>query len=109
MITSPDLEPRANIQRHHVRGALLPVDRHLRSADRRACGVPPGGHVLGVYARTDTERGVFKAPANEIVRGALDARRSTSTTARRTILNPRGVNAIRSFPAAASASGARAR
>ena len=34
--------------------------------------VPPGGHVLGVYARTDTERGVFKAPANEIVRGVLD-------------------------------------
>ena len=34
--------------------------------------VPPGGHVLGVYARTDIERGVFKAPANEIVRGALD-------------------------------------
>ena len=33
--------------------------------------VPPGGHVLGVYARTDTERGVFKAPANEILRGAL--------------------------------------
>ena len=36
--------------------------------------MPPGGHVLGIYARTDTERGVFKAPANEIVRGALDAR-----------------------------------
>ena len=30
--------------------------------------------MLGVYARTDTERGVFKAPANEIVRGALDVR-----------------------------------
>ena len=28
--------------------------------------VPPGGHVLGIYARTDIERGVFKAPANEI-------------------------------------------
>ena len=34
--------------------------------------VPPGGHMLGIYARSDTERGVFKAPANEIVRGALD-------------------------------------
>ena len=34
--------------------------------------MPPGGHVLGVYARTDTERGVFKAPANEILRGALE-------------------------------------
>src|SRR5439155_9177752 len=33
--------------------------------------VPPSGHVAGVYARTDNERGVHKAPANEIVRGAL--------------------------------------
>src|SRR5262249_37410175 len=33
--------------------------------------VPPAGHIAGVYARTDNERGVHKAPANEIVRGAL--------------------------------------
>ena len=33
--------------------------------------LPPGGYVLGIYARTDVERGVFKAPANEIVSGAL--------------------------------------
>ena len=31
---------------------------------------PPGGHVAGIYARSDTERGVHKAPANELVRGA---------------------------------------
>lgn len=34
--------------------------------------VPPSGHVAGVYARVDTERGVFKAPANESIYGALD-------------------------------------
>ncbi len=33
--------------------------------------VPPSGHALGVYARTDTERGVHKAPANEIMRCAI--------------------------------------
>jgi len=59
--------------------------------------IPPGGHVLGVYARTDTERGVFKAPANEVLRGALalqvDVNDSTQD-----VLNPRGVNAIRAFP-----------
>ena len=33
--------------------------------------VPPSGHVAGVYARVDTQRGVHKAPANETVRGAL--------------------------------------
>jgi uncharacterized protein len=59
--------------------------------------VPPGGHVLGVYARSDTERGVFKAPANEIVRGAL-ALEYDITDQIQDDLNPKGVNAIRSFP-----------
>lgn len=58
---------------------------------------PPGGHVLGIYARTDTERGVFKAPANEIVRGAL-ALEYDITDEIQDGLNPKGVNAIRSFP-----------
>jgi len=60
--------------------------------------VPSGGHVLGVYARTDIERGVFKAPANEIVRGALDVRFEINDNTQG-VLNPRGVNVIRSFPA----------
>ncbi|MCS6912930.1 MAG: phage tail sheath family protein [Myxococcales bacterium] len=56
--------------------------------------VPPSGHVLGVYARTDNERGVHKAPANEIVRGALGLRYHISK-AEQDILNPRGINCIR--------------
>jgi phage tail sheath protein FI len=59
--------------------------------------VPPGGHVLGVYARTDSERGVFKAPANEIVRGALDLQVVVNDSVQND-LNPRGVNVIRQFP-----------
>ena len=59
--------------------------------------VPPGGYVLGIYARVDTERGVFKAPANEVIRGALDVRFEINDRTQET-LNPRGVNAIRSFP-----------
>ena len=59
--------------------------------------VPPGGHVLGVYARSDTERGVFKAPANEILRGALAIETDINDEIQDT-LNPKGVNAIRSFP-----------
>lgn len=59
--------------------------------------VPPGGHTLGVYARTDTERGVFKAPANETVRGAL-ALAADINDATQGDLNPKGVNVIRSFP-----------
>jgi Bacteriophage tail sheath protein len=59
--------------------------------------VPPGGHALGVYARTDSERGVFKAPANEIVRGALDLQVDIGDNDQNE-LNPKGVNAIRQFP-----------
>jgi Bacteriophage tail sheath protein len=58
--------------------------------------VPPGGHVLGVYARTDAERGVFKAPANEILRGVLDLNADIDD-GKQDILNPRGINAIRKF------------
>jgi phage tail sheath protein FI len=53
--------------------------------------------VLGVYARSDTERGVFKAPANEIVRGALDLEQEINDQVQDD-LNPKGVNVIRSFP-----------
>jgi hypothetical protein len=59
--------------------------------------VPPGGHTLGIYARTDSERGVFKAPANEIVRGALDLTADTDDGTQ-DVLNPKGINAIREFP-----------
>jgi len=59
--------------------------------------VPPGGHVAGVYARSDVERGVFKAPANEILRGVSDLALNV-TTGEQDILNPKGINAIRSLP-----------
>jgi phage tail sheath protein FI len=59
--------------------------------------VPPGGHMLGIYARTDSERGVFKAPANEIVRGALDLL-TDANDKKQDVMNPNGVNAIRHFP-----------
>jgi phage tail sheath protein FI len=55
---------------------------------------PPSGHVAGVYARVDTVRGVHKAPANEVVRGALGTRYRISK-AQQDGLNPHGVNAIR--------------
>lgn len=59
--------------------------------------VPPGGHVAGIYARTDAERGVHKAPANEVVRGAIDLEFQI-TKGEQDVLNPKGVNVIRSFP-----------
>lgn len=59
--------------------------------------VPPGGHTLGVYARTDTDRGVFKAPANETLRGALDLEYEINDQTQDN-LNPKSVNVIRNFP-----------
>ena len=67
--------------------------------------VPPAGHVAGIYARVDVERGVHKAPANEVVRGIISrdlngGRKPLSHTLSKRehdILNPKGVNVIRDF------------
>jgi phage tail sheath protein FI len=56
--------------------------------------VPPSGHIAGIYARVDNERGVHKAPANEAVMGALDLTQRLSK-AQQDGLNPIGVNCIR--------------
>jgi uncharacterized protein len=61
-----------------------------------ALPVPPSGHVAGIYARVDTERGVFKSPANEVIRGALDVAHPLSK-ASQDGLNPKGVNCIRAL------------
>jgi phage tail sheath protein FI len=60
--------------------------------------VPPSGHVIGVYARTDIERGVHKAPANEVVRGILSLNRLL-TKSEQDLLNPspKNINVIRDF------------
>lgn len=60
--------------------------------------VPPSGHVCGIFARSDNSRGVFKAPANEIVGGALGLERVLSDIDQG-ILNPAGINALRVFHA----------
>lgn len=59
-----------------------------------ALPVPPSGHLAGIYARVDTERGVFKSPANEAIRGALSVTHPLSK-ADQDGLNPGGVNCIR--------------
>ncbi|GAB4514478.1 MAG: hypothetical protein Tsb0020_33010 [Haliangiales bacterium] len=56
--------------------------------------VPPSGHIAGVYSRVDNERGVHKAPANEIIRGALGLKYNVSK-GEQDLLNPKGINAIR--------------
>jgi phage tail sheath protein FI len=59
--------------------------------------VPPSGHLAGIWARNDSERGVHKAPANEVVRGAIGLATQISRNEQDT-LNPVGINCIRAFP-----------
>ncbi len=56
--------------------------------------VPPSGHIAGVYARVDAQRGVHKAPANEVIRGALELDHKISKN-QQDGLNPQGINCIR--------------
>ena len=58
--------------------------------------VPPSGHVAGIYARVDTNRGVHKAPANEAIMGSLGLKYNLSR-AQQDGLNPQGVNCIRTL------------
>ncbi len=58
--------------------------------------IPPSGHVLGIYARTDRSVGVHKAPANEELEWAQDLTIEVSP-ALQGLLNPMGINAIRPF------------
>jgi phage tail sheath protein FI len=63
----------------------------------RPIHVPPSGHIAGIWARNDNTRGVHKAPANEIVRGAVGLAYNT-TKGEQDTLNPNGINCIRAFP-----------
>ena len=60
--------------------------------------LPPSGHVLGVYARTDVQRGVHKVPANEVVNGIIGLQRILNKPEQE-ILNPYpvNINVIRDF------------
>jgi phage tail sheath protein FI len=58
--------------------------------------VPPSGHLAGIYARSDAARGVHKAPANEVIVGALDLSYRV-THDEQGELNSSGINCIRLF------------
>jgi len=59
--------------------------------------VPPCGHMMGVWGRTDETRGVYKAPANEVPRGVIGLDYEVNFREQE-LLNPLGINCIRKFP-----------
>src|SRR5437016_1601624 len=63
----------------------------------QATFVPPSGHMAGIWGRNDDTRGVHKAPANEVVRGAITLEINITKSEHDT-LNPNGINCIRAFP-----------
>jgi Bacteriophage tail sheath protein len=77
---------------------MIPHPFPTNLADIPEYPIPPSGHMLGIYARTDIDRGVHKAPANEVVRGILGLRRLLNK-AEQDILNPSpvNINVIRDF------------
>jgi phage tail sheath protein FI len=93
------LEWRVDQARHDSKYATLywPWVKVFDPLQGRATFVPPSGHMAGIWARSDDARGVHKAPANEVVRGAIDLE-LLLTKAEHDQLNPKGINCIRAFP-----------
>lgn len=58
--------------------------------------VPPAGHMAGIYAYVDDARGVYKAPANEVIQGILGLD-LTINKREQDILNPININVLRDF------------
>jgi phage tail sheath protein FI len=75
---------------------LDPTERASQGAPQKRLLLPPSGFVTGIYARSDIERGVHKAPANEVVRG-LTRFEININKGRNDVLNPEGVNCLRFF------------
>jgi len=73
-----------------------PTERAAQGAPPKILPLPPSGFVCGIYARSDIERGVHKAPANEVVRG-LTRFEANINKGRQDVLNPEGINALRFF------------
>lgn len=106
----PGMSPAQGLEWRHTLGkdtpfaaayypnVLVPNRAATSPTDPRFVTVPPSGHVAGVWARTDGSRGVWKAPANEELRG-ITGLENQITDGEQGELNPFGVNCIRSFGA----------
>ena len=73
-----------------------PWVRILDPVTRQEVNMPPSGFVTGIYARNDTQRAVYKAPANEVVNLALGFEQVINK-GQQEVLNPEGINCFRFF------------
>jgi uncharacterized protein len=76
------------------------VDNPLATPDNelipKEITLPPSGFLCGIYARNDANTGVWKAPANETVLGALRFAQEINQR-QQEVLNPLGINCLRYF------------
>jgi hypothetical protein len=73
-----------------------PNRRKLIKTEKNEMFIPPSGHICGIMARVDTERGVHKAPANEVVMGITGISQSINRIEQGQY-NERGINVVREF------------
>jgi hypothetical protein len=73
-----------------------PWVRVLDPVTREEIHLPPSGFIAGIYARNDTNRAVYKAPANEVVNLAIGFEQLLNK-AQQDVLNPEGINCFRFF------------
>ncbi|MGB3519055.1 MAG: phage tail sheath subtilisin-like domain-containing protein [Elainellaceae cyanobacterium] len=86
---------RAGLDTSHA-ALYYPWVRVLDPVSDQEINLPPSGFVAGIYARNDVQIGVHKAPANEVVRGAIGVEMLINK-AQQDVLNPLGINCIRFF------------
>lgn len=86
---------RAKVDSTHA-ALYYPWIKVMDPVTRAEVALPPSGFVAGIYARNDVQYGVHKAPANEVVRGALGLTQTISK-AQQDVLNPEGINCFRFF------------
>lgn len=97
------IQRQGNLYDSKYAALYYPWIRVFDPLSKKRINVSPSGYMCGIYARSDTERGVHKAPANEVVRGALGLEEFNGytriiTKGQQDILNPKGINCIRAFP-----------
>jgi phage tail sheath protein FI len=93
-ITAPAIK--GAVRNSNYAALYFPRIRVFDAVTREQIPVYPSGHIAGIYARVDQTRGVHKAPANEVVRGALGLEYLVSRNEQEG-LNPAGINVIRNL------------
>ncbi|MEX1020449.1 MAG: phage tail sheath subtilisin-like domain-containing protein [Litorilinea sp.] len=102
VLDSPDNQSLSGVRNYRAvldskyAAVYYPWVRVLDPISERVIIVPPSGFMAGIYARNDNENGVHKAPANEVVRGAIGLEVMLNK-AQQDVLNPLGIDCLRYF------------